>query len=146
MFTKLDHVGIVVKNIEEAIKLYCDILHLDSSGIQRISDGKVKLALLSIGDNAIELIEPITSEGRFVKHLREKGEGLFHINIFCEDYDAEVAKLKEKGYKPEEEVVTEIAPSLPPLRMAWLPPEGTKGVWVEVADVASIPPVLRGKN
>ncbi len=92
MLKKLDHIGIVVKNLDEAIKLYGDMLNLTPSGmgIVTIKDVGVKMVLLSIGDNFIELIEPIGTENRFAKHLREKGESLFHLCVFAEDFDAEV--------------------------------------------------------
>ena len=141
MFKNLDHVGIVVKNLDEAIKLYGNILRLTPSdmGIVTLRDLGVKLALLPIGDNFIELLEPIGTEGRFARHLREKGEGLFHLSIFTEEFDTEVKALKEKGYKFEEEATTQLFSGFN-VRLAWLSPEETTGLWIELVDLASLPP------
>ena len=89
MFKKLDHVGIIVKNLDEALKLYSDIFGLNSSdmNIVSIKDAGIRIVLLPIGDNSIELIEPSGTKSRFAQHLRERGEGLFHLSIFTEDFD-----------------------------------------------------------
>lgn len=141
MFKRLDHVGVVVKNLDEALKLYGDILRLSpwDLGTIILKDLGVKLALLPIGDNFIELLEPISTKGRFARYLREKGEGLFHLSIFTEDFDAEVKALKEKGYKLEEEVTTQLFSGFN-VRLAWLSPEETTGLWIELVDLASLPP------
>jgi methylmalonyl-CoA/ethylmalonyl-CoA epimerase len=139
-----DHIGIVVKNIEEAIQLYGKILGLVPSekGIIKIPEHGIKVALLPIGDRFIELIEPMEnkngSESRFTKFLREKGEGLFHFSVLTDDYDAQVSILKGKGYNVVEEIGTGVFPGYE-LRLAWLQPEDTRGVWIELVDKASLP-------
>jgi methylmalonyl-CoA/ethylmalonyl-CoA epimerase len=141
MFKNVDHVGIIVKNVEEAAKLYEDMLNLSPSslGIVTLPGMGIKIVLLPIGDMFIELIEPIKKDGRFFKHLKERGEGLFHICIFADDFDSEVEKLKNKGYKVEEEGTPELFPGFT-VRLAWLSPEETNGHWIEIADLSSMPP------
>lgn len=140
MFIKFNHVSHVVKNLDEAIKLYSDILRLkpwDPGIITLPKEQGTKLVWLPIGDNVIELIEPTDTKTRFARHLREKGEGFFHISIFAEDYDTEIRRLKEKGYKLEEESFLFLGSKA---RLAFLVPEQTKGVWIEIVDMASVPP------
>jgi methylmalonyl-CoA/ethylmalonyl-CoA epimerase len=143
MLKKVDHVGIMVKNVEEATKSYEDMLNLSPSslGTVTLSGMGIKIVLLPIGDTFIELVEPIKKEGRFFNHLKERGEGLFHICIFADNFDSEVEKLKNKGYKVEEEATPELFPGFT-VRLAWLSPKETKGHWIEIADLSSMPPEL----
>jgi methylmalonyl-CoA epimerase len=139
-----DHIGIIVNNIEGAIQLYGKMLGLIPSekGIIKIPGHGIKVAILPIGDRFIELIEPMEtkdgSETRFARFLREKGEGLFHFCILTDDYNSQVSVLKRKGYTVVEELGTGVFPGHE-LRMAWLQPEDTKGVWIELVDKASLP-------
>jgi hypothetical protein len=98
----------------------------------------VRLVWLPIGDNFIELIEPMDTKTRFARHLKENGEGFFHISVFAEDYDKEIKTLKEKGYKLEEESFVFLPGSK--VKLAWLSPKQTKGAWIEIVDMASLPP------
>ena len=145
MFDKLDHVGVIVKDLNESIKLYADMLNLtpNDMGIVTLNDLGVKFVLLPIGNSFIELLEPIGTEGRFAKHLREKGTGLFHLSIFTRDYDAELDALKKKNYKVEEEATAQLFPGYS-VRLAWLSPDQTGGCWIEIVDVNSQPPAPEG--
>lgn len=139
MFKKFSHVSHVVKSIDEAIKLYGDILRLTpwDLGVLTLKEQGVKLVWLPIGDNVIELIEPIDDKTRFARHLQEKGEGFFHMSILAEDYDVEIKTLKEKGYKLEEDSFALLEGGSEG-RMAFLVPEQAKGVWIEILDMKSI--------
>lgn len=132
MLKNLDHVGIVVNNLDNSLKRYCDILNLNPAKLHTFSDGRVKLSLMPMGGGLIELLEPITSGSRFSQHLKEKGEGLFHLAFYSNDYDSDIKALKAKGYKLEEETATQSPGNS--VRMAWLPPEATGGIWIEIFD------------
>ncbi len=142
MSRRLDHVGIVVKDINEVSSLFGKMLGLTpwDKGVVEDSENGVRLLSLPTGDTFIELIQPISSENRFARFLKERGEGLFHLCFFVEDYDEEVRELKEKGFTVEEEVA-HISPEHP-FRLAWLPPESTRGVWIELVDMAALPEEL----
>ena len=139
MYVKLDHVGVVVRDMDKALKLFEDILHLKPSnwGVVEPKGKGLKLALLPMGDNSIELLQPAGPEDRVARHLQEKGEGLFHLSIFAEDYDTEIQTLKEKGYKVEE-CVEEMFEGAP-MKFAFLSPEETAGVLIEIVDVTTVP-------
>jgi methylmalonyl-CoA epimerase len=143
MSLKFDHLGIVVKDIEEAANLYHEILGLTpwSMGVKEDSANGVRLLSLPTGDTFIELIQPVSSNNRFARFLRERGGGLFHLCFFADDFDKEVRALKEKGFTVEVETAS-IDPEHP-FRLAWLPPESTPGVWIELADMAALPEGLR---
>ena len=85
----------------------------------------------------IELIEPKSDTNRFYKLLKERGEGVYGICIFLENYDEEVKKLKEKGV-PLEEISTLLFPDHP-FRVAWVPPEEGHGVWLELVEMEALP-------
>ena len=138
---KLHHVGIVVNNIEEAARLYSnmfDMTSVQSWGVKEVPDSGLKFITLFRDNLRIELIEPIRANSRFDRFLKERGEGLFHINIFTDDFDAEVKALKEKGFVVEVEEKTATFPGYM-LREAWLRPEDTRGVWIVLADARGIP-------
>jgi methylmalonyl-CoA epimerase len=140
MFKKLDHVGVVVNNIDEALKLYTKMLGVTpwDKGIVKIPEKGLQLVLLGIGDSFIELIEPSGSQSREARFLKERGEGLFHLSIFTESFDLEVERLKGKGFPVEEEEIKTLFPGYN-VRLAWLPPRDTRGVWIELVDSASLP-------
>ncbi len=139
---RFDHMGIVVKDIDAAASLYHEMLGLTpwDKGVVEDSENGVRLLSLPIGDTFIELIQPVSAENRFARFLSERGGGLFHLCFFTEDYDKDVGALKEKGFTVEEEVA-HISPEHP-FRLAWLPPESTQVVWLELADMAAIPTEL----
>jgi methylmalonyl-CoA/ethylmalonyl-CoA epimerase len=143
VYTRLDHIGIVVKDIEKAVELYRDLFHLapPAEGIKEIQEEGLKLAILSFGNADIEFIQATEKPGpageRIVEHLEEKGEGLFHLSIFTDDYDGEVGALREKGYEIEEMENTSV-PGVP-MRLAFMQTEDTFGVPIEIVDAAGIP-------
>ena len=140
MFKKLDHVGVAVNNLEKAMEVFHDVLGLSPTemGIFSSKEMGVRGALLPIGNNSIELLEPIDPEGRIGQYMKAKGEGLFHLTIFADDFDAEIAKLEEKGYQMEK-LEGELFPGFS-LKAVFLSPEQTLGVPIEIVDVDSLPP------
>lgn len=139
MSIRFDHLGIVVKDIDEAASLYNKMLGLTpwDKGIVEDAENGVRLLSLPAGDTFIELIQPISPDNRFARFLRERGGGLFHLCFFTDDFDKEVGALKEKGFTVEEEVA-HISPEHP-FRLAWLSPKSTLGVWVELVDMSALP-------
>ena len=139
MSKRLDHVGIVVKDINEAASLYGRLLGLTpwDKGVVEDRENGVLLLSLPAGDIFVELIQPTSPDNRFARFLKERGGGLFHLCFFVEDYDKEVSALREKGVPVEEEM----AMSAPehPFRLAWLSPESTQGPWIELVDMAALP-------
>ncbi|MGA2670255.1 MAG: VOC family protein [Dehalococcoidia bacterium] len=140
MSKRLDHVGILVSNIDEALKLYSKMLGLTpwDKGIVEIPEKGVKVVLFQAGENAIELIEPTDPKSPEAETLRQRGEGLWHLSIFIDDFDSEVRALKAKGFPVKEEEIKSLFPGYT-LRLAWLLPEDTRGVRIELVDAASDP-------
>jgi methylmalonyl-CoA/ethylmalonyl-CoA epimerase len=97
MLRKIHHVGIVVRNLEEAYAFYRDTLGLPVHKTAVVEDQGVKAALLTIGNSEIELLEPINPNGGVAKFLERRGEGLHHICFETDDVVAEIAATKAKG-------------------------------------------------
>jgi catechol 2,3-dioxygenase-like lactoylglutathione lyase family enzyme len=144
MLKKLDHVIMVVNNLEKAVKTYENIFHLVPEGGAIREIPGIRIAMLPTKDGSrIELIQPAPdSKKRHAEFLKKHGEGVMGLSGFIDDFDAEVKALKEKGIAVEEEVQPNVHPGYT-LRLAWVPPQDGNGVWIELVDVNSLPPRLR---
>lgn len=96
MFKKVDHIGIAVKSIDEALKFFRDTLGLELENTEEVADQKVKIAFLPVGETHIELLEPTSPDSNVAKFLESKGEGFHHIAFNVQDVDAALTALKEK--------------------------------------------------
>ena len=104
MITRISHVGVAVRNIEEAVSVYTNLLGLKPppAGIVELPEIGVRSALFPIGDNYIELIEATDPQSEVAKLLEERGEGLLHIAVEVDDIDAEVKSLRARGAEVQE--------------------------------------------
>ena len=100
MITRLSHVGIVVNNIEEATRLWVDTYGLKVSHSRGAEVEGIKNVFLVVGDNFIELMEPVNHQdmsNAVARRLATKGEGVYHIAFVVDDIDQESKRLAEKG-------------------------------------------------
>ena len=74
----IEHIGIAVKNIDEAIKYYEGVLGLKCYALEEVADQKVKTAFFMVGQTKIELLESISPDGPIGKFIEKKGEGIHH--------------------------------------------------------------------
>ena len=91
---KIDHLGIAVKSLKEALPFYETVLGLELEGTDVVDDQGVTVALLPAGDSRIELLEPLSGDSVVGRFLARRGEGLHHI---CYEVDDLESKLKEFG-------------------------------------------------
>lgn len=96
MIKKIHHVGIVVRNVEQAFAFYRDALGLPVGKMDTIPDQGVKAALLPVGHSEIELLEPIRDDTGVARFLATRGEGMHHICFESDDVDRELEELKAK--------------------------------------------------
>lgn len=129
MVGKIDHIGIAVKSIDEALKLYTDILGLKCSGEEEVAEQKVKTAFIPIGDSELELLESTSSDGPIAKFIDKKGEGIQHIALRVDDIEKALKELKDKGIMLIDEKPRYGAGGA---RIAFLHPKSTKGVLLEL--------------
>ena len=99
MIKKIDHIGIAVNNVEEALRLYCDVLGLNIEDIERetVEEQKAKVAMIPVGESQIELLESTDPEGVIARYIDKRGEGIHHLAIGVDDIKATLETLKEKG-------------------------------------------------
>ena len=97
MIKGIGHVGIIVKNLEEAVNLYCRLLDLEKPAeFKEYPNEGMKNAMLQVGTQTLELMEPYPGTG-LAKFLENHGEGLHHINLVVDDLDSMVKSLKAGG-------------------------------------------------
>ena len=97
---RIDHIAIIVRDIEQALLFYRDTLSITPSEIKEVPTEQVRIAFLPMGGpggSEIELIEPTTPDSSLAKFLEKRGEGLHHICLEVEDIDAALAEMQEKG-------------------------------------------------
>ena len=129
MIKQISHLGIAVKNLEEARKFYRSVFGLESSEPIIGGDGTIKVSMVEIGHILIELLQPIGSEGVMAKFLEKRGEGFHHICYEVDDINSEIASLKAAGI----DVLGEPKPGAEGMSV-FLHPKGTHGVLVELVE------------
>jgi methylmalonyl-CoA epimerase len=130
MFIGMDHVGVAVKNLDEAIGVYRDILGFKLLGVHVLTERKVKVAFFSTGgETQIELLEPLGSESPVAKFLESRGEGIHHIAVKVDDIEKALEALKRKGVMLVDEKPRAGAEGK---KIAFVHPKSTKGVLLEL--------------
>ncbi len=93
---KIDHLGIAVKNLDEAVKLYKDILGLELVKVEEVPEEKVRIAMFKVGESYIELLEGTSPESAISKFIEKRGEGIHHIALRVDNIREAVKELKNK--------------------------------------------------
>jgi methylmalonyl-CoA/ethylmalonyl-CoA epimerase len=97
----LDHIGIAVKNIENAKKMYTSILQSSANHEEYLESQKVKVAFFKTGaDSKIELLEGIDVDSLIYKFVEKKGEGIHHMAFLVNDIYVEIERMKNEGFEP----------------------------------------------
>ena len=95
---KIEHVGIAVKGLEQAIEVYQKLLNADCYKTELVESELVKTAFLKTSDNKIELLEATSPESAIAKFIEKKGEGIHHIAFEVDDILAEMERLHNEGF------------------------------------------------
>jgi methylmalonyl-CoA/ethylmalonyl-CoA epimerase len=128
MAQKLDHIGILVSNLDDAIKLYEDCFGAEVDRIETVSEQGVKAVILSLGQGAkLELLEPVP-DSNMAKVLEKRGEGLHHITFEVDDVDRELSRLSERGV----ELIDKKSRRGLEGMVAFIHPKSVRGVLVEL--------------
>ena len=127
----IEHLGIAVKSIEEALPYYENVLGLKCYSIEEVPDQKVRTAFMMVGQTKLELLEPTSDESRIAKFIEKRGEGIHHIAFCVEDANEALADAASKGIKLIDEKARKGAEGL---NIGFLHPKSTMGVLTEVCD------------
>jgi len=131
LIKKINHIGIAVNSIEEAVKLYADRLGLKVKDIEIVEAQKVRTAIIPVGESKIELIESTDPEGVIAKYIEKRGEGLHHLALEVSDIQETLEKLKKKGVQLIDE---KPRIGVENTRIAFLHPKETK-VLIELVEL-----------
>ncbi len=128
--TKIDHIGVVVQDIRQALEAYESALGLPLREIREVPDQKVQVAFLPVGESNIELVQPLTEDTGIARFLEKRGEGIHHICLEVEDIEATLARLREHGVPLIDETPRRGAHG----RVAFVHPKGMHGVLIELLE------------
>jgi len=131
LFKRIDHIGVAVKDIEDSLHIFKDILGMEYSGEEVVNEQDVKVAFFPVGESEIELLESTSPEGTIAKYIEKKGEGIHHIAFEVEDLDAILEDLQKKGVRL---IDREPRYGAGGARIAFLHPKSTNGILVELCE------------
>jgi len=129
MVNKIEHIGIAVKNMQDANILFEKLLGVPSYKEEAVESEGVLTSFFQTGTNKIELLMATNPESPIAKFLEKKGEGIHHIAFDVEDIHAEIARLKNEGFVLINEVPKKGADNK---LVVFLHPKNTNGVLVEL--------------
>lgn len=128
----IEHLGIAVKSLEEAIPYYENILGLKCYSIEEVADQKVKTAFFKVGQTKIELLEPTSHESTIAGFIEKRGEGIHHLAFAVADGVANaLAEVEGKGVRLIDKAPRKGAEGL---NIAFLHPKSTGGVLTELCE------------
>ncbi len=132
LFAGMDHVGIAVRNLDEAIKTYCDSLGFKFEGKHVLKERKVKVAFVSMGSEArVELLEPLISDSPIAGFLEKRGEGIHHVAVKVNNIETILNEMKRKGVQLIDEKPQAGAEGA---KIAFVSPKSTRGVLRELVE------------
>jgi len=120
---KINHIGIAVNSIEEAVKLYTDVLGLKLKDVEVVADQKVKTAIIPVGESKIELLESTDPDGVIAKYIERRGEGIHHLALEVSNLQDALDTLAKQGVALIDEKPRN---GVEDTKIAFLHPKGTK--------------------
>jgi len=129
--TKINHVAVVVSDIDAALTFWRDALGIELNHIEDVPSQKSTVAFLPVGEGEIELVKPTSDDSGGAKFLQERGGGMHHLCLEVDDISAKLAELKAKGVR----LINEEPQVLPGRKMAFIHPKSTGGVLIELYEV-----------
>lgn len=126
---RIDHIAIVVEDIDTALGFWRDSLGLKLQHVEDIPEQQSTVAFLPVGDSEIELVQPTTDDSGVSRYLQKRGPGMHHVCLEVDDIEGMLARLKEKGIRLINESPLTGAGGK---KLAFIHPESTNGVLVEL--------------
>lgn len=129
MLKKIEHIGIAVKNLENANQLFSKLFGKDHYKVEKVESEGVSTSFFMLGETKIELLEATKPDSAIAKFIEKKGEGIHHIAYDVEDIYAEIDRLKKEGFEIINETPKEGADNK---LICFLHPKSTNGILVEL--------------
>ena len=126
---KLEHIGIAIKNLDDANALFAELFDEPHYKVEEVESESVKTSFFKVGNVKVELLEASDENSAIAKFIEKRGEGIHHLAFEVEDIDAELERLKSKGFQLIHETPKSRADNK---RIAFLHPKSTNGVLVEL--------------
>lgn len=130
MITALDHIAIAVPDLERAIRRFLDDFGLPLEGTEDVEAAQTTTAFFPLPQTHIELVHPLRGQGPIAKYLEKKGGGIHHLCFRSDDIDADVERLRQKGYQFLSEAPT---PGAHGCRVIFIHPKSCDGVLIELS-------------
>ena len=130
---KIDHIGIAVKNIDEANKLFCRILGTNNFQTETVDSEGVITSCFNIGESKIELVAALDSTSTIAKFIRNRKQGVHHIALSVSDINLEIQRLKKEGISLLNDIPKKGANNK---LICFLDPRETNGVLIEICQKA----------
>lgn len=127
----IEHLGIAVKSLEEAIPYYEQVLGLKCYNIEEVADQKVKTAFFKVGQTKIELLEPTSEDSIIAKFIEKRGQGVHHVAFAVEGIEGALAEAESKEVALIDKTPRKGAEGL---TIAFLHPKSTQGVLTELCE------------
>jgi methylmalonyl-CoA/ethylmalonyl-CoA epimerase len=99
MIKKVDHIGIAVSSLKEAIPFYTDLLQLELIGMEEVESQKIRVAFIKAGETKLELLEPTSEESVIAKFIVKHGQGIHHIALGVNSIEERIHELKTNGIR-----------------------------------------------
>jgi len=129
--THIEHIGIAVKNLDESISFYENLLGIKCYKIEQVADQKVRTAFFKVAETKIELLESTDNDSPINKFIKQKGEGVHHIAFAVNNIEDKLKTTKDKGIQLIDKKPRKGAEGL---NIAFLHPKSTHGVLIELCE------------
>lgn len=129
---QINHVAIVVDNMEKALSFWCDALGMELHELRDVPAEKSQVAFLPLPGSEVELVQPTTDDSGIAKYLAKRGPGMHHICLEVDDVEEMMARLRSKGVRLINEEPRTAADGK---KYAFIHPESTSGVLVELYQI-----------
>jgi len=130
MIQSIDHIGIAVKSLHDALPIYTDGLGLEEIVIEEIPLQKVRVAMIPVGNSRIELLEPTSPDSPIAKFIEKHGEGIHHISLEVTEIEKHISQLKDNNIQLTNDIPL---PGAEGTLITFLHPKSTRGVLIELS-------------
>ena len=133
LFGRIDHVGVAVSDLDEAVSLYREKFQMAEQHRETVEEQGVEAVLFEVGDGHVELIRPLSAESGVQRWIDKNGPGLHHVAYACSDIDAALGEVRDAGLRLIDEQPRR---GIRNSRVAFVHPKSTGGVLTELVEPA----------